>query len=130
MKSQLILFTFCLLLITAGCSKDDNGNGTPPVDYSGTWQGTWTSSVHISSGTFSVNLSQDGNDLSGTITIPGISLINAPLSGKVIGERISFGDIDEIISFTGNRDNDLLISGSYIYPGESDNGSWEAAKEE
>lgn len=99
------------------------------VIVTGTWDGTWQSNEHQLSGGFSVNLFQDSSILSGSIDIPYIGLNNAVLKGAVSGNKITFGDIDDIITFNGLIGSDSIsASGSYKYPGYNDQGSWQASK--
>jgi photosystem II stability/assembly factor-like uncharacterized protein len=99
----------------------------PAGDVTGKWMGTWQSSLGAS-GIFSVDLIQQGSTLSGSISVPYINLFNANLKGSVSGNSITFGDIDETITFTGTFTNESSASGTYNYPTEGDNGSWQAAK--
>ncbi len=118
-------------------SNTDNCSGTATVtgekaadtdvNYSGIWEGTWTSDEYSMSGTFSVGVTQTGNILSGTIDVPEISLSDAVLQGEVHGRIVSFGDIDGIIKFAGTANNSSS-SGNYTYPDFYDEGTWEAIK--
>ncbi|MEJ2054478.1 MAG: hypothetical protein P8X42_11210, partial [Calditrichaceae bacterium] len=102
---------------------------SPSVDVTGVWDGTWTSTAHQINGSFSVNLVQDSSILTGYIDIPDIGLYNAALKGAVSGDYVTFGDIDDIIKFTGTIGSDTIsASGAYIYPGYGDQGSWQAEK--
>jgi hypothetical protein len=100
-------------------------------DVSGTWQGTWQSTVYSLSDTFSATITQNGNTLSGTISVPYIGMMNAQLTGTYTQNNITFGDINHIITFTGSVANDqnaLTASGTYTYPSVSDHGNWQGSR--
>ena len=97
-------------------------------DYSGIWMGNWVSEEYYLSGTFSVNVTQSGHTLSGTISVPQISMSNAVLQGEVHGNIVYFGDIDGIIKFAGTIDNNTS-SGTYTYPVYYDEGTWTAIRQ-
>ena len=96
-------------------------------DYSGTWMGTWVSEEYGLSGSFTVNVTQSGHTLSGTISVPEISMSGAVLQGEVHGNVVYFGDINGTIKFAGTIDNNSS-SGSYTYPAYYDEGTWEAIR--
>lgn len=96
-------------------------------DYSGNWTGTWDSEEYGLSGSFTVNATQSGHTLSGTISVPEISMSGAVLQGEVHGNVVYFGDINGTIKFAGTIDNNSS-SGSYTYPAYYDEGTWEAIR--
>jgi hypothetical protein len=97
-------------------------------DYSGVWTGTWISEEYDNTeGTFTVNVIQSGNVLSGSISVPEIQLLNADLEGEIHGHIVCFGDVDGVIKFAGSINNNTS-SGNYIYPYFEDEGSWTAVK--
>ena len=98
------------------------------VNVTGTWQGSWQSSAHNINGTFATNITQQGSVLSGTINVPEIGMSGADLKGTVNGNIITFGDIDEKITFTGTVSGESAASGTYIYPSLTDNGAWQGNK--
>lgn len=107
--------------ITVPATQTGSGSVT------GTWTGTWLSSSHGVSGTFSANIIEQNSILSGTIKVPFVGLDNATLTGSISENYITFGDITGIITFTGNvNGNDS--SGTYVYPQLSDTGTWLATK--
>ena len=71
------------------------------VNVAGTWVGTWTSSAHSLSGTFSADIVQWGALLNGSISVPQIGMSGAALVGSVQGSTFVFGDIANRITFTG-----------------------------
>ena len=98
------------------------------VDVTGTWNGTWKSSVRVLSGTFTAKIEQHSSTLSGSIDVPEIGMRDANLKGTVDGNTITFGDIEEQITFTGTV-NGNSSSGTYVYPSLGDNGTWQGNKE-
>lgn len=116
-------------------SNDYNCSGTAVVsgekaaendeDYSGTWMGNWFSEEYGLNGSFTVNVNQTGHTLSGTISVPEISMSGAVLQGEVHGNVVYFGDINGIIKFAGTIDNNFS-SGTYTYPVYGDEGTWTA----
>ena len=99
------------------------------VDVTGTWEGSWQSSVYTTmSGTFATNITQQDTLLFGTISVPEIHISEANLKGTIFGNFITFGDIEEKITFTGILMNDSTSSGTYVYSIHNDNGSWQAVK--
>ena len=94
----------------------------------GTWRGTWQSSVYGVSGIFTAIIIQQGSTLSGSIDIPDIGIFDASLKGTVDGNTITFGDIQNQITFTGTVSGDSS-SGTYVYSSLSDNGTWQATKQ-
>ncbi|MBN1182677.1 MAG: hypothetical protein JXB49_10345 [Bacteroidales bacterium] len=118
-----------IIMVCLGCKKDTDDDDTDdncnPANFSGMWYGTWTSNTAGVSGTFAAHFVQDASNLTGTIDVPEIGLSNAPLSGKICGNEISFGDIDGTISFSGAMDTDSTVSGTYKYPELGDKGVWQ-----
>ena len=98
------------------------------VDFTGNWQGTWESEEYNLDGTFSVQVTQSGSTLSGTIDVPEIGLDNAALKGQVNGNVVFFGDVGDIIKFVGLL-NGTTATGAYVYPSYSDDGEWTATKQ-
>jgi hypothetical protein len=103
-------------------------NPSTTIDVEGTWQGTWQSHAYGLSGTFSTNITQQNSALSGTISVPEIGMSGATLKGSVNGNIITFGDIDDKITFTGTVAGESAASGTYVYPSLSDNGVWQGNK--
>ncbi len=120
-KLLTILFILSVFVSLIACGSgggddsNDSSNQTPAVDMSGTWSGTWESSVYSLSGTFTANIKQQKSTLSGSIDVPYISMIGADLKGTVEGNTIVFGDIDNQITFTGTVSEDSTTSsGTYV----------------
>lgn len=113
---------------TTSISGARQSNGPATVDASGTWGGSWNSSTpHGPSGSFAAIVSQSGTTLSGTISVPYISLSNATLKGSVHGNTITFGDIADTITFTGTMTGDAA-SGNYNYSSGADVGTWSGTR--
>lgn len=129
-RLTVILMVLSLLFLTAcggsggGSSSDGNGDNDVLGDMDGTWDGTWVSTVASSrSGSFQARVVQSGSSLSGGIDIPYIGMVNAPLTGTVNGSQISFGDIDQTITFVGTVNGDRC-SGTFTMPAYDERGTW------
>ncbi len=122
--SFTLMLTLCLGLgLMVGCGSDgggDDGEGsTPqPADISGDWVGTWESTDFPGgNGTLTVNITQDGNNINGTITLTGSEYLSGgTLSGTVNGNNftmnIDFGEGYYMVS-TGTISGNS-ISGTYV----------------
>lgn len=95
------------------------------INVSGTWQGHWQSYTHGISGYFDAIIIQKDSTLSGTINVPEIGLNNSKLKGTVFNNNITFGDIDDKITFTGTVIEESTASGTYSFPSISDGGVWQ-----
>jgi hypothetical protein len=97
------------------------------VDATGTWNGSFASTEYSGvSGTFAATIVDTAGQLTGTISVPYIGMDNAELVGTVDGSVITFGDIDNRITFTGAITTAGAASGSYEYDFLGDEGSWTA----
>ncbi|MEC4676054.1 MAG: hypothetical protein VST72_03900 [Nitrospirota bacterium] len=124
-----LFMLFVVVSITACGSGGDDSAGSSNVDISGSWSGTWASSVYTLDDTFDTTITQQGSILSGSINVPYISLAGADLKGTIDGRTITFGDIAGLITFTGTVSQDATtLSGTYVIPSESDNGTWQGTK--
>jgi hypothetical protein len=115
------------------CSGTTQVTGTKltddQVDAAGAWNGDFTSSEYSGvSGSFAANIVDTDGQLTGTISVPYIGMSNADLVGTVDGSVITFGDIDNRITFTGVVKADGTAMGSYVYDFLDDEGSWTAAR--
>jgi uncharacterized delta-60 repeat protein len=123
-KGLLLMSLFFLTACGSGGGGGNGGNGDPLGDMDGTWDGTWTSTVVGSrSGSFQARVVQSGTTLSGNIDIPYIAMVNAPLTGTVNGSQITFGDIDQTITFVGTVSGDHC-SGTFTMPSYDERGTW------
>jgi hypothetical protein len=142
--SIVLVATFAV--VTAACSKSsppaETTTSSPPgviatsppptseattpaptgSDLSGTWTGSYSGSF---SGTFTLQWTQDGNKLTGTIDL---STDGTPdINGSVAGDTIQFGTVgSSVITYTGTVNGDSM-SGSYKVGGAA-GGSWNATK--
>ena len=106
--------------------------GSPPggdVDLTGTWNGTYGIGEQAT-GTFTVEFTQSGNQISGTIDIQGSPCVShGDISGGLTGNQITFGAVEaeKSISFTGEVSGDHM-SGDYSAPdcAPPNTGDWEA----
>ena len=123
-----VLCIFIAIAIVSSCGDDSTSpenSDSDPVNVTGTWHGTWVSTDAGSSGPFLVVFVQEGTSLSGTIDIPDINFHDAPLSGTVNENQFTFGDVDEVIQFSGTVGSDTAnASGTYQYPAVNDEGTW------
>jgi hypothetical protein len=100
------------------------------VDASGTWNGNFSSSNHSgTSGTFTATIVDTNGQLTGTISVPFISMVDAQLVGTVTGTAIAFGDIDSRIIFTGTVTSGGSAQGTYDYSAMGDIGTWTADRQ-
>jgi hypothetical protein len=114
------------------CSGTTQANATKTSDQqmnaSGRWSGTYESKEYHQTGTFSVVITDTDGDLTGTIDVPSIGMIDTELTGRVDGNAITFGDINGEIIFSGVMAQSDTASGSYEYDALNDEGSWEAGR--
>lgn len=140
-----IFLVATLAVVTAACSKSSppaETTSSPPgviatsppptsaastpaptgTDLSGTWKGSYSGSF---SGTFTLQWTQDGSKLTGTIDL---STDGTPdINGSVTGNTIQFGTVgSSAITYTGTVNGDSM-SGSYKVGGSA-GGSWNATK--
>ena len=99
------------------------------VDATGTWNGNYASDNYGISGTFSATIVDTNGQLTGTISVPFISMVDAELVGTVDGNAITFGDIDNRITFTGVVKASGTASGTYEYDALGDEGTWTAHRQ-
>jgi hypothetical protein len=111
---------------TANISAWKNQNRV--MQLTGQWEGTYTSYEGYGNGSFTVSLVQAGTILSGTIDIPNLGIEEEEISGSVLDNCWSFGDINNTISFIGIMGEDSLhFKGNYSYS-SYDEGKWEAVR--
>ena len=67
---------WCVAIVAAGC-------GPSPVQVTGQWTGTMTEVVNQWNGSFSFNLSQSGENVSGAWIASNNPNVGGPVSGKV-----------------------------------------------
>lgn len=115
---------------TSDVSATRSSSASAAINVAGTWNGTWNSTSPPLSGGFTAVVSQSGSTLGGTISVTGIvSISNATLTGTVTGSTMTFGDINNEITFTGTVNSSAdSASGSYTYPALNNTGSWSGSK--
>ena len=107
--ASLFFMTFLL-----GCGKKgESSNPFSSPHLAETWNGIWISNKVISSGTFSITVTQSGTVFSGSITMNGSSCFStATVTGwTVAGNAVSWSS-PEIGDFTGTISG-ATISGTY-----------------
>jgi hypothetical protein len=98
----------------------------------GKWNGTWTdTSPDTSNGTFALTWTQNGSNLSGTITVAGTPCISAAtVTGSLNGSAITFGAVSGrvTITYTGTIAG-TKMSGTYSAPNCGNaTGNWQATQ--
>src|SRR5262245_9711910 len=107
-------------------SPASNGGGSTS-GLTGTWKGSWKDAA-TDTGSFSVDFTQSGSALKGTLTIPIECLDGAKVTGQVNGTSIEFGSVQGQcqVNYKGSVSGDQM-SGTYdISQGQG--GTWKASK--
>jgi hypothetical protein len=129
MKSRFLFIIFLSVLFVVSCGSDPNFAEIH-------WQGTWMSTKNYDErGTFTFDLQIDYEELTGTITVPGMGIEDLEVVGtaeKEIADAatdIDFSDRDNKISFgtyifTLDVDSDTEAEGSYTNEETGDFGYW------
>lgn len=99
------------------------------ADATGIWDGSYTSDNYGISDTFSATVVDTDGQLTGTISVPFINMVDAELVGTVDGNTITFGDIDNRITFTGVMTGASTAMGSYDFSALGDEGTWTAYRQ-
>ncbi|MEV3993834.1 hypothetical protein AB0J57_33635 [Streptomyces sp. NPDC049837] len=95
----------------------------------GRWRGEWSTGFGV--GGFTATLTQDGNRISGDLTVEGVPCsLSGPLSGTLEGDRITFGTVNSArkITFSGSVDGDTM-RGTYETDCYDASGPWTARRE-
>ncbi len=108
--------------------SDDSSEGA----IQGRWNGTWTSTSSPGlNGTFHIDFTQAGEQLTGDITISDTPCITTgTITGKLAGDRITFGAVQgaQTIAYTGTISG-TSMSGTYSAPQcGNGKGDWKASK--
>jgi hypothetical protein len=122
---------------TAASTPTTNPASIPPSQQpssgiAGDWNGTYTSTKFDGTqGTFTVTFTQDGNTISGDITVDSPCVGHGTIDGTSSGDTITFGVVkgNENIAFNGQLSGDTL-SGTYT-SGKgcaNDKGTWSATR--
>ena len=110
-------------------STPTSGGGSSTSALEGKWNGTWKDSAN-DTGTFSVDFSQDGSSLNGTLSIAVTCLDGAKVTGQVNGSSIEFGSVQGQcqVDYKGTINGDQM-SGTYDISGAGGlGGTWKASK--
>jgi tetratricopeptide (TPR) repeat protein len=104
---------------------DDGGGGggtQPPADVAtldGTWRGTWTDTTDGSTGTATLNLTQSGSSVSGTVSIPGDPCLpEGNVTGTFSGSSAALTITSGTESITANGTLDqiaMTLNGTWNY---------------
>jgi hypothetical protein len=130
MKRIFLSVIFLSVLFLVSCTDSFSGEFT--------WQGTWYSETNYDErGTFIFNFNIEHEELTGTITIPGLGISDLQIEGEITRNtilmvevsNIEFYDIDGMMSFTAtiyshDIDSDTRAYGYYIDIEEADMGRW------
>lgn len=117
-------------LTVAPSAPPSSGAPTPSetTTLAGDWAGGW--STGYGSGGFTASLSQDGDRLSGDLTVDGVPCsLDGSLRGRVEGDRITFGSVNSNrkITFTGSVKGDTM-HGTFDTDCYGASGSWTARR--
>ncbi|MBN2498086.1 MAG: hypothetical protein JXR96_26080 [Deltaproteobacteria bacterium] len=118
----VILIGLCWMVAGCGVGGD---SGCADCDVTGYWLGYYQSEEK--NGKFSAEIVQTGQVISGQFESGSGMLEGASLDGTVEGGRISFGDGDAQIHFSGTVFEDLSASGSFSLAAAGVEGEWRAS---
>jgi hypothetical protein len=115
----------------APSSSSFSATGSPvssSTTVDGTWNGSWQANGGGGGGDFTVNFTQTGSSLNGTLSIDVACLNGAKVTGKVNGDSIEFGSVNGqcSVDYKGTINGDQM-SGTYGL-GAGTAGTWKASK--
>ena len=130
MKSIFLSLIFLSVLFFISCS--DSGS----IGF--TWQGSWLSEENFDErGTFIFNFQIEHEELTGTITIPGMGISDLQIEGEITRDTIlmiyvtyiEFSDLNDRMTFTASAgtheiDSDTKVRGFYVDVARGDSGCW------
>jgi len=102
----------------------------PGLDLNGTWEGTAVSSKNNCSASFSGNVIQNNNTLSGEGDISGNCLsqtFHGTIDGSISGDQVTFGVASsngQAVTFEGVVQGSRSASGTYTWASIGDQGTW------
>ncbi len=100
---------------------------------SGIWNGQWANQTpDTATGTFSVQLIQQGSTLTGNISIVGTPcLTGGSVTGTINGSAINFGVVEGqvTVNYTGTITGSNTMSGTYATNCGNAYGDWQATKQ-
>lgn len=138
MKTARMLAAVLLMTIVipvAGCSGSDasGSGGGSDADLAGHWTGRWqNSSPNSATGTFTLDWSEKGSDLSGIINIDNTPCLSSgSVIGSLDGDQITFGVVsgETTVDYTGAVNEDGSMSGTYSTTCGNARGAWQAARQ-
>lgn len=98
----------------------------------GTWTGTWQNTNIAGSGTFTLQLTQSGSTVAGTIVAVGTPcLTNGTISGALAANQVQLGAVQGVVTITyAGTVSGNSMSGTYQASAECANaqGTWAASK--
>jgi hypothetical protein len=125
MKQVTFLLLTLLFFSISSCSKDDD-NSNEPLDFSGSWSGTFTGDV---SGTWTATISEGG-------IVTGTAMVTSPaIQSRLNGNVSSDGKFTATVGTTSlgyNFDGKLNSksgSGTWENSSKTENGTWSGKKE-
>ena len=111
-KLRMCLAVFITLLLMSACGGGgggDGGNASTNSDVNGTWSGTVSSNLITPDRPGTLNLTQTGNNLTGTLVLPvdgSRGAASFSLSGTITGNKLNFALTETTAgcsgTFTGN----------------------------
>ncbi|MEU7665001.1 hypothetical protein [Streptomyces lincolnensis] len=118
--------------LTVTASAPPSGGTPEPSSDAATLAGDWTGSwsVVYASGHLRASLSQDGDRITGDLTVDGAPCpLDGSLSGRLEGNRISFGNVnsERKITFSGSVEG-TTMSGTFETDCGGAAGSWNARR--
>ena len=111
----IIVFGFAAIISCSGGGDGTNDTITPTVNVTGNWSGTWSSSITSDNGTATVELLQNGTNITGTMSMTGSPCMSTgSITGTVSGSSVSFTAIsgNDDIQVNGTVFNDT-VTGNY-----------------
>jgi hypothetical protein len=94
------------------------------LNLTGTWSGSWASSVVPASGTVTANITQSGSSISGSATIIGSPCFTGGnVSGSAYGNTVTFGVLSQGGTMRANFSGVVNTAGSMMSGSYSVNGT-------
>ncbi len=117
---------------SSASSAPPASSASPAMDLSGTWRGTWTdTSPDTSGGTFELDWTGNGSELTGTIAVHGTPCLSGgDITGALNGTTITFGVVSGqvTVSYDGRLSGGDSMSGTYSTSCGNAKGKWEASR--
>ncbi|MFE0453829.1 hypothetical protein ACFW2D_21575 [Streptomyces sp. NPDC058914] len=119
---------FGLAVTASAPPSSDAPTSSENKTLTGKWTGDWSTS--FGSGGFTATLSQDGERITGDLTVDGVPCsLDGSVTGTLEGDRITFGNVNSAgtISFTGSVEGNTM-RGSFETDCYDTSGSWTAQR--